>query len=66
MTFFKVIWALIWPPYRQAINRDYAWWKLTHATHHLLVQATCDRGDLDAARLMHGLAKEILSAMRSA
>lgn len=50
MSFFKAIWYLLSPPYRDKINRDYGWCMAFKATNHLI--ASWDQGDMDATRIL--------------
>lgn len=48
--FFKAIWYLLSPQYRDTINRDYGWCMTFKAVTHLI--ASWDQGDTDATRIL--------------
>jgi hypothetical protein len=50
---------LVWPPWAERCRRDIAWGICIRAVHHLAMKQSYDHNDLEAAKLINRIAKEL-------
>ena len=59
MSILKTIWCLIWPPYREKVNRRYGWIMCMKAVGYLLLKKDADMGDVEASRIINQKMREL-------